>query len=98
MAIHHVVTIRVAKGRAAAFAAAFAPLRAAVLTEDGCLQYELFQSLDDPDRLVILEAWADQVRLDRHMAAERDGDPALLNAIIALWEPGTTPTVARYET
>jgi quinol monooxygenase YgiN len=98
MAIHHVVTIRVAEGRSADFAAAFTALRAAVLTEDGCEQYELFQSLDDPRRMVILEAWTDQERLDRHMAAERDGDPALLDAIVALWEPGTTPTVARFET
>jgi quinol monooxygenase YgiN len=28
-----------------------------VRTEDGCLQYELFTSLDDPCRVAMVEAW-----------------------------------------
>lgn len=97
MAIRHVVTIQVAPGRAADFVSAFAPLQAAARQEKGCEQYELFQSVDDPDRVVILERWASQVLLERHMEAERTRDSALIDAIIALWAPGTTPTIERFE-
>jgi hypothetical protein len=46
MAIRHVVTIQVAPGKAADFASAFKALQAIAQQEEGCEQYELFQSLD----------------------------------------------------
>jgi len=58
MAIRHVVTIQVAPGKAADFASAFKALQAIAQHEEGCQQYELFQSLDDPDNVVLLERWA----------------------------------------
>ncbi len=97
MAIRHVVTIQVAAGRATDFASAFAALQAVVRRQDGCEQYQLFQSLDDPDKLVMLERWTNQELLDRHMAAERGGDSSLIDALVALWAPGVTPTVERFE-
>src|SRR5437016_2319453 len=98
MAIHHVVTIRVAAGRAGDSDGAFKALQAVVRQEEGCERYELFQSLDDPDTLVILESWASQDLLDRHQEAERTGYGSLIGPLLALWAPGVTPTVERYET
>jgi hypothetical protein len=46
----------------------------------------------------ILERWTNVALLERHMESERSGDPDAIKAIIALWAPGTTPTVERYET
>jgi quinol monooxygenase YgiN len=97
MAIRHVVTIQVAAGKAADFASAFTALRAVTQQEEGCEQYELFQSMDDPDKLVMLERWTNQELLDRHRAAERGRDSALIDALVALWAPGVTPTVERFE-
>jgi quinol monooxygenase YgiN len=97
MAIRHVVTIQVAAGRATDFAAAFKALQTIALQEAGCEQYELFQSLDDPDKVVLLERWASQELLERHMEAERTRNTAPIDAIVALWAPGTTPTVERFE-
>jgi quinol monooxygenase YgiN len=97
VAIRHVITIRVAPGRAAEFAGAFQAVRDTALAEEGCEQYELFRSCDDPDTLVLLERWASQELLDRHMAAERGRDPAVMDALVALWAPGVTPTLERYE-
>jgi quinol monooxygenase YgiN len=97
MAIRHVVTIQVAAGQAAAFADAFKALRAVAQHEEGCEQYELFQSTDDPDKMVMLERWASQELLDRHMQAERTRNSSLIEGIVALWAPGVTPTVERYE-
>ena len=34
--------------------------------EAGCLRYEYFAALDDPDRLFLLEHWADQAAVERH--------------------------------
>jgi quinol monooxygenase YgiN len=38
--------------------------------EEGCIKYELFQDVKDPNVLVIVEEWEDQAALDRHMASE----------------------------
>ncbi len=97
MAIRHVVTIQVAPGRAADLAGAFKSLQAIAQREEGCEQYELFQSLDDPDRLVLLERWASQALLDRHMQAERTRNRSAVDAVVALWAPGSTPTIERFE-
>jgi quinol monooxygenase YgiN len=98
MAVRHVITIDVAPGRAADFASAFKTVQAVAIQDEGCEQYELLQSVDTPDRFVLLERWASQELLERHMEAERTRDPTALQAIMALWRPGTTPTVERFET
>jgi quinol monooxygenase YgiN len=85
MAIRHVVTIQVAPGRAADFASAFKDLQAIAQQQPGCEQYELFQSLDDPDKVVLLERWAGQALLDKHMEAERTRDRSSIDAVVALW-------------
>ena len=97
MPIRHVVTIHVAPGRSAEFVRAFATLQAITQQQEGCEQYELFQSLDDPERIVLLERWASQLLLDKHIAAEREHDSALIDTVVDLWAPGTTPTIERFE-
>jgi quinol monooxygenase YgiN len=97
MTIRHIVTIQVAADQPAGFAIAFKALQAVVLQEDGCEQYELFQSVDDPDKLVILERWASQELLDKHTEAERTRNTSLIEPLLALWAPDTTPTIERFE-
>jgi quinol monooxygenase YgiN len=97
MAIRHVVTIQVAAGKAAGFTRAFKALQGAAQQEEGCEQDELFQSLDDPDKMVMLERWASQELLDKHMEAERTRNSSLIDALVALWAPGVTPTVERFQ-
>jgi quinol monooxygenase YgiN len=97
MAIRHVVTIQVAPGKAAEFADAFTVLQAIAQQEEGCEQYELFRSLDDPDKVVLLERWTTQASLDEHMRAEGTRNTAPIDAVVSLWAPGTTPTIERFE-
>jgi quinol monooxygenase YgiN len=97
LAIRHVITIRVAAGRADDFAAAFKALQALVQQQEGCEQYELFQSVDEPEKVVMLERWASQELLDKHMQAERTRNRSAIDALVALWAPGSTPTVERFE-
>ena len=97
MGIRHVVTIQVAPGRSVDFASAFKALQTIAQGEEGCEQYELFGSLDDPDKVVLLERWASQASLDAHMERERSGHDSHMEALVALWAPGITPTVERFE-
>jgi quinol monooxygenase YgiN len=36
------------------------------MKQRGCEQFELFQSVVNPDKLAILERWTDQAALDAH--------------------------------
>ena len=42
----------------------------AVRSEDGCLGYEYFRSMENPDRVLLVEHWKDEEALDAHIAAE----------------------------
>jgi quinol monooxygenase YgiN len=64
MAIRQVITFNTQSGKGKDFAEGFAPIIAAVLEQPGCEQYEMFQSLMNPDKFVFLERWADQQSLD----------------------------------
>lgn len=97
MAVRHVVTIQVAPGRADDFASAFKTLQAIAQQQGGCEQYELFQSLDEPEKVVLLERWASQDLLDIHIEAERTRNRSAVDTLVALWAPGITPTVERFE-
>ena len=44
-------------------------LLAAIREETGCGGYEYFAALEDPDRLFLLEQWADEAALAAHQAS-----------------------------
>jgi quinol monooxygenase YgiN len=66
-------------GKGTELARAMADRCRAVQQEPGCLQYEVFQSALDPDKLLLLELWTDQATLDAHaqLNATRPPNPAL---------------------
>ena len=66
MAIRLVVTITAAPGKGGELAHVYKGRCAEVVKEPGCQQFEVFQSAVNPDRLVLLETWADQNALDVH--------------------------------
>ncbi len=66
MAIRLVVTITAAPGKGSELAQAFKARCAEAMKEPGCEQFEAFQSVLDPDRLVLLERWREQPALDAH--------------------------------
>jgi len=43
--------------------------------EDGCEQYELCFSTEDPNKMVLLERWTSAAHLDAHMEAMRARGP-----------------------
>lgn len=74
MAIRLIVTINAAPGRGSELAELYKARCAEIMKEPGCEQFEVFQSVLNPDKLTLLERWTDQASLDAH---------AKLNAIRA---------------
>ena len=66
MPIRLVVSINAQPGKGAELAQVFKARCADVTQEPGCLQFEVFQSVVNPDQLTLLELWADQAALDVH--------------------------------
>ncbi len=66
MAVRLVVTITAAPGKGADLAQAFRARCAEIMQEPGCEQFEVFQSVLNPDKLALLELWTDQAALDVH--------------------------------
>jgi quinol monooxygenase YgiN len=66
MAVRLVVTINAAPGKGSELAQAFRARCADCMQEPGCEQFEVFQSVLNPDKLALLELWTDQAALDAH--------------------------------
>jgi quinol monooxygenase YgiN len=66
MSVRLVVTLTAAPGKGSELARVFRDRCAEVMQEPGCEQFEVFQSVLDPDKLTLLELWTDQAALDVH--------------------------------
>ena len=66
MAIRLIVGINAAPGKGSELAKLYKARCADIMTEPGCEQFEVFQSVANPDRLALLERWTDQAALDVH--------------------------------
>lgn len=66
MQVRLVVTINAAPGRGTELAQAFKARCTECMQEPGCEQFEVFQSVLNPDKLALLELWRDQAALDAH--------------------------------
>ena len=75
MAVRLVVTFNAMSGKGAELAKAM-KARCDVSRQDaGCEQCEVFQSVSDPDKLVLLELWKDQPALDAHAKLQTQLSP-----------------------
>ena len=52
----------------------------AIRKEEGNLRYEYFQSLEDPETILLIDSWKDQEAIDRHHATP------MMNTIASLRE------------
>jgi quinol monooxygenase YgiN len=66
MALRLVVTITAAAGKGSELALEFKPRCLEIAKEPGCEQFEVFQSVVNPDKLVLLERWTNPAALDAH--------------------------------
>jgi quinol monooxygenase YgiN len=75
MAIRLIVTITAAPGRGSELAQAYKGRCAEVMREPGCEQFEVFQSVVNPDKLALLERWTNKAALDVHAKANSTRPP-----------------------
>lgn len=75
MPVRLVVTITANPGKGSELATAFRSRCAEVMQEPGCEQFEVFQSVLNPDKLALLELWADQAALDVHAEVNKTRAP-----------------------
>jgi quinol monooxygenase YgiN len=66
MAIRLIVTISAAPEKGAELAQAYKSRCAEISQEPGCEQFEVFQSVVNPDKFALLERWTDKETLDAH--------------------------------
>ena len=75
MALRLIVTISAAPGKGTELAQAYRARCAEVMQEPGCEQFEVFQSVVNPDKLALLERWSDPAALDVHSQANNTRPP-----------------------
>jgi quinol monooxygenase YgiN len=75
MAVRLIITLTAAAGKGAELAQVFRGRCAEVMTEPGCLQFEVFQSALDPDKLTLLELWEDDAALAAHASVNETRAP-----------------------
>ena len=75
MPVRLIIAITAAPGKGTDLAHAFRGRCEEVMKEPGCQQFEVFQSVIDPDKLTLLELWEDQAALDAHAKANASRAP-----------------------
>ena len=66
MSVRLVISINAAPGKGDELLQAMKARCELSQKDSGCLQFEVFQSAFDPDRLTLLELWESQAALDAH--------------------------------
>jgi len=93
-----IATLTLRPGAAEALAPAIAAVIAVTRSEAGCLSYDLFRSLSDPDTYVFVERWRSRADLSAHgkqphLAAWREAyAPWLVSRVIEIIHPDRIET------
>ena len=70
MQVSVVVEEYIKEGQKDAFVAHMRELIRLTKEEEGCIAYDLYEALDDPDEVVMVEIWENKEALDNHMQTE----------------------------
>ena len=93
MSIRLTVQFNIQQGKASEFEAAAGAAASKVRNEDkGCEMYDLFKSVDDDTRYVLVEAWATKEDLDAHGSSPGVAEMQKIGGLLA-----GRPTMHRYE-
>ena len=66
MAVRLIISMTAAPGKASELAKSYKSRCETIANEPGCEQFEVFQSVVNPDNFVLIERWTDQAALDVH--------------------------------
>ena len=96
--IYVVATLTIKPGSLEALRAPAAACIAETVKEKGCIAYELFESLSDPQKLIFVEKWETREDLTAHskqphLAVWRDASaPHLVSRVIEIVHPDKVET------
>jgi quinol monooxygenase YgiN len=76
-----------APGRRDELVAAAREVAAATRADPGCLAYSFSADVEDPDRIVGIEVWADRTALDQHMGHAHTRDFLAVVADLVAGQP-----------
>ena len=65
-----VATLKVKAGKGAELCKAFQELERNSRTEEGCIKYDLHQSIEDPDTFLFYEIWTGEEALALHASSD----------------------------
>ena len=71
MAVRVIVSIDALPGKGAELARVRAAHQAETRKEAGCEQFDLFQNVEQPDKLLLVERWTDEASLAAHAELNR---------------------------
>lgn len=71
MSVRLIIKMTAAPGKAAALAKSYKARCEEIMKEPGCEQFEVFQSVVNPDNFTLLEHWVDQAALDAHATVNK---------------------------
>ena len=72
-----VITVQANPGKGPELAHAMKAYCLSAGQEPGCEQFELFHSAHDPDKMVVLELWADEAALEAHAVRTAANPPTI---------------------
>ncbi|HEV2300520.1 MAG TPA: putative quinol monooxygenase, partial [Stellaceae bacterium] len=75
MSVRLVITINATPGKGAEFARAFKPRCEESRKDAGCRQFEIFQSVFDSDKFVLMELWESEAALAAHAKVQAARPP-----------------------
>ena len=75
MTVRLIVGITAAPGKGSELAQLYKARCLEIMKEPGCEQFEVFQSVVNPDKLTLLERWIDQAALEVHLKVNATRTP-----------------------
>ena len=86
MGIRLVVSLEALPGKLELLLAQSAERAKEVREQPGCIEFSFFQDIENPDRLVLLEKWADQEALETHWEGlrARPAQPVALRQMLGM--------------
>ena len=76
MAVRVFVQIQALPGKGSELAKVRSAHHDEVRAEPGCEQFDLFQNVEEPDKLLLVERWTDEASLAAHAERNRGRTPA----------------------
>jgi quinol monooxygenase YgiN len=84
MPLRTIVHIQAAPGRGAELVEDVRPLASQMLEQPGCLQWDVYANVHDPDKVLLVQTWTDRALFEAHLSVTPPTPPP---EILAFYSP-----------